>query len=130
MTDEEEEAIKYYKNKDTSFSVEFESKMSEDKFYEMLGITKEDTFEKHQIRFQTLLNLIEKQDNTIKGNECVIETMAHNEEVLLETIEKKDKIIDDTIIAVENLRQYFSEDLQPDFIIILEILKNKKVIDW
>lgn len=47
-----------------------------------------------------------------------------------EEIKKKNKIINDTIIAVENLRQYFSEDLQPDFIRILEILKNKKVIDW
>lgn len=45
-------------------------------------------------------------------------------------LEKKDKIINDAIIAVENLRQYFSEDLQPDFIGILEILKDKKVIDW
>lgn len=45
-------------------------------------------------------------------------------------IEKKDKIIDNTINEIENLRQYFAEDLQPDFIRILEILKDKKVIDW
>ena len=30
---------------------------------------------------------------------------------------------------IETLRTYFSEDLQPDFIRILEILKDKKVID-
>lgn len=45
-------------------------------------------------------------------------------------IEKKDEIINNAIIEIENLREYFSEDLQPDFIIILEILKDKKVIDW
>lgn len=45
-------------------------------------------------------------------------------------LEKKDKIINSTITEIENLRQYFSEDLQPDFIRILEILKDKKVIDW
>lgn len=45
-------------------------------------------------------------------------------------LEKKDKIINNAIIEVENLRQYFSEDLQVDFIGILEILKDKKVIDW
>lgn len=45
-------------------------------------------------------------------------------------LKKKDEIINNAIIEIENLRQYFSEDLQPDFIRILEILKDKKVIDW
>lgn len=44
--------------------------------------------------------------------------------------EKKDKIINNAIDEVENIRQYFSDDLQPEFIRILEILKDKKVIDW
>lgn len=43
---------------------------------------------------------------------------------------EKEKIIENAINEVENLRQYFSEDLQVEFITILEILKNKKVIDW
>lgn len=43
---------------------------------------------------------------------------------------KKDKIIDNAIVEIENIRQYFSEDLQPEFIGVLEILKDKKVIDW
>ena len=51
-------------------------------------------------------------------------------ESALNLLEKKDEIINDAIIEIENLRQYFSEDLQPDFIRILEILKDKKVIDW
>lgn len=53
---EEEKAIKYYENKDISFSVDFNTK----ELLEALGITEEDNFEKHQIRFKTLLNLIEK----------------------------------------------------------------------
>ena len=44
--------------------------------------------------------------------------------------EEKDKQINNAINEVENIRQYFSEDLQPEFIRVLEILKNKKVIDW
>lgn len=51
-------------------------------------------------------------------------------ETVLNLLEKKDEIINNAIIEIENLRQYFSEDLQPDFIRILEILKDKKVIDW
>ena len=51
-------------------------------------------------------------------------------ETVLNLLEKKDEIINNAIIEIENLRQYFSEDLQPDFIGILEILKDKKVIDW
>lgn len=51
-------------------------------------------------------------------------------ESALNLLEKKDEIINNAIIEIENLRQYFSEDLQPDFIRILEILKDKKVIDW
>ena len=37
--------------------------------------------------------------------------------------EEKDKKIDNAINEVENIRQYFSEDLQPEFIRVLEILK-------
>lgn len=39
---------------------------------------------------------------------------------------KKDKIIKNAITEIESLRTYFSEDLQPDFIRILEILKENK----
>lgn len=65
---------------------------------------------KYEIRaMQTVLNLIQEQQEANK---------------------KKDKIINDAITEVENIRQYFSEDLQPEFIGVLEILKDKKVIDW
>lgn len=56
----------------------------------------------------------------------VIEIIQQDKE-----IEKKDKIINYAITEIENLRTYFSEDLlQPVFIRILEILKDKNVINW
>lgn len=71
---EEEKAIKYYQNKDISFSVDFDTK----KLLEALGITEEDSFENHQIRFKTLLNLIEK-------------LQKENEELKIKTERKKIK---------------------------------------
>lgn len=86
MTEEEKEAIKFiifYKtyclNKEKTNIKNYET------------INDEDFVSKN---IEIVLNLIEKQQNTIKGNECVIETLSHNEEVLLEVLEKKDKTID------------------------------------
>ena len=56
MNEEEKKAIKYYQNKEVSFSVDFDT----ENLLKALGITEEDSFENHQIRFKTLLNLIEK----------------------------------------------------------------------
>ena len=73
MSDEEKKAIEYYQNNEYAFG--FETDMDAETFKKAFGIeeTDEDTFEKHQIRFKTLLNLIEKlqkeleeKDKTIK----------------------------------------------------------------
>lgn len=58
MNEEEKKAIEYYKDKEVSFSVECDT----EELLKMLGIveTEEDSFENHQIRFRTLLNLISK----------------------------------------------------------------------
>lgn len=56
MNKEEKKAIEYYQNKEVSFSVDFDT----EKLLKALGITEKDSFENHQIRFKTLLNLIEK----------------------------------------------------------------------
>ena len=64
MSEEEKKAIEYYQDKEVSFTLEnFDKK----EFLKALGIaeTEEDNFENHQIRFKTLLNLIEKQDKMI-----------------------------------------------------------------
>ena len=56
MNKKEREAIEYYQDKEISFGVNFDT----EKLLRSLGITEEDRFENHQIRFKTLLNLIEK----------------------------------------------------------------------
>lgn len=56
MNEEEKKAIEYYQNQEVSFSVDFDT----ENLLKALGITEEDSFENHQIRFKTLLNLIEK----------------------------------------------------------------------
>lgn len=54
MTEEEKKSIEYYSDKEVSFSVDFDT----EKLLKSLGITEEDSFENHQIRIKTLLNLI------------------------------------------------------------------------
>ena len=61
-------------------------------------------------------------------SECLKDKEAYK--TVLAELEKKDKIINSAINEIENLRQYFSEDLQSDFVRILEILKDKDVKDW
>lgn len=58
MNEEEKKAIEYYQDKEISFSVDFNTA----ELLKALGITEteEDSFKNHQIRFRTLLNLIEK----------------------------------------------------------------------
>lgn len=56
MNEEEKKAVEYYQNKEVSLSVDFDT----ENLLKALGITEEDSFENHQIRFKTLLNLIEK----------------------------------------------------------------------
>ena len=56
ISKEQKEAIEYYQNKEVSLSVDFDT----ENLLKALRITEEDSFENHQIRFKTLLNLIEK----------------------------------------------------------------------
>lgn len=82
---------------------------------------------------ETILNLIQKlqeENKILKNKEKFYNKLAEDNEYYADAIKKKGKIIDSAIKQVEQLRQDFSEDLQVDFIIILEILKDKKVIDW
>ena len=66
MSDEEKKAIDYYTINEYSFGFEIDCDI--ESFKKAIGIeeTDEDTFEKHQIRFKTLLNLIEKQQKEIE----------------------------------------------------------------
>lgn len=63
--------------------------------------------------FETVLNLIENQNHIIEGKEALIDTMTHNEEVLVAEIEKKDKQID---LMAEKLKQLREASLEDCFI--------------
>ncbi len=69
MNKEERKAIEYYQDKEISFGVNFDT----EKLLRELGITEDDSFENHQIRFKTLLNPIEKLQ---KENEELKEYIA------------------------------------------------------
>lgn len=62
---------------------------------------------------------------------CEEKCILNKENKILKVeLEKKDMTINNAINAIENLRQDFADNLQSDFILIIEILKNSKVIDW
>ena len=90
LSEEEKKAIEYYSNKEVSFSVDFDT----EKLLKALGITEEDSFENHQIRFKTLLNLITKlqKENEILKRAFDKQT-ADTSNNLLE-LQQKDKQID------------------------------------
>ena len=77
---------------------------------------------------ETVLSMLQEQKEKIAKYEKIYKEYDCYRWV--KELDKKDKIINDAITEVENIRQYFSEDLQPEFIRVLEILKDKKVIDW
>ena len=75
---------------------------------------------------ETVLNLIQTQQEEIEQSNKVIDKRNEEKLKLVEMCLKKDKIINNSINEIEKIRQYFSEDLQVEFIRILEILKDKK----
>ena len=75
------------------------------------------------IAIDTILYHFNLLENNIKENKLYKSNIFNY-------VESKDKIIEKAITEIETLRTYFSVDLQPDFIRILEILKDKNVIYW
>ena len=85
--------------------------------------------EEEIIKYIKTLNEITKKNNK-KGIVVGLEISTEMADKLLNLIEKQDKMINKAIKEIETLRQYFDESSQGDFIRILEILKDKNVIDW
>ena len=97
MTEEEKKAVEYYSDKEVSFEVDFDTK----NLLKALGITEEDSFENHKIRFKTLLNLITKlqkeNEHWKNGFERELQDNRKNTCELLKQdliIREKDKQID------------------------------------
>lgn len=84
MNEEEKKAIEYYQNKEVSFSVDFDT----ENLLKALGITEEDSFENHQIRFKTLLNLIERLQK--ENEELRKELNEENKICMILATEKQD----------------------------------------
>lgn len=86
LSEEEKIAIDYYINNEYSFG--FETDMDIESFKKAIGIeeTDEDTWEKHQIRFKTLLNLIEKQQKELEQEK------EKNKELFLQYEKEVDKL--------------------------------------
>lgn len=89
LNEDEIKAIEYYSDKEVSFSVDFDT----EKLLKALGITEEDSFENHQIRFKALLNLITKLQKENKQKDKQIDLMA--EHIV------SSAIVDDTVCAIK-----------------------------
>lgn len=101
MTEEEKKAVEYYSDKEVSFEVDFDTK----NLLKALGITEEDSFENHKIRFKTLLNLItklQKENEELKAEKQLLEFQEKQLKNYIEELKKHDyrniKIDEENII--------------------------------
>ena len=101
MNEEEKKAIEYYSNEEISISVDFDT----EKLLKALGMTEEDSFENHQIRFKTLLNLITK-------------LQKENEELKV-TVNKQSTDISNNLIELQQKDRQI--DLMAEYIATLDI---------
>lgn len=110
MTEEEKKAVEYYSDKEVSFEVDFDTK----NLLKALGITEEDSFENHKIRFKTLLNLITKLRQENEELTTALSKQSKDIVNYLVELQQKDKqidlmaehivssaIVDDTVCAIK-----------------------------
>ena len=90
MTEEEKKAIEYYSDKEVSFEVDFDTK----NLLKVLGITEEDSFENHKIRFKTLLNLMTKLRQENEELTTALSKQSKDIGNYLVELQQKDKQID------------------------------------
>lgn len=118
MNKEERKAIGYYQNKEVSLSVDFDT----EKLLKALGITEEDSFENHQIRFKTLLNLIEKLQKENEGLKEYIATAPNLDEM---TATKYRNIRQDAYIQDRTEEQQKAEQIIYENYISKQKVKDK-----
>lgn len=121
MNEEEKKAIEYYQNKEVSFSVDFDT----EKLLRALGITEEDSFENHQIRFKTLLNLIEKiQKENEKLKNKLLDTLEGQKVIKEET----PRYIKENYIPIQKVKDKIEEEKLS--LTIVGGRKNKKTLEY
>lgn len=106
MTEEEKKAIEYYSDKEVSFSVDFDT----EKLLKSLGITEEDSFENHQIRIKTLLNLINKLQKETEEKNKQIDLMAE----LFYKRFKAELLLEYGFENKEELKESFRKEVEKD----------------
>ena len=94
LSEEEKNAIEYYQDKEVGFTLE---NFDFGEFKKALGITEEDSFENHQIRFKTLINLIKTQNKMIKLMAEQFEIMKDGQEEIDCFIPREYSDIDDCV---------------------------------
>ena len=107
MNEEEKKAIEYYQNKEVSLSVDFDT----ENLLKALEITEEDSFENHQIRFKTLLNLIEKlqkENEELKDFKKQVTDIESTNFIKYKNYISIQKV-KDKIEEINNNRQYLSQ---------------------
>ena len=87
MTEEEKEVLKFFENKEYSFTCEVPKK----ELYEALGIEETD-FETEVIKINTLLNLIQKQQKEIEELKKDKKALVDNYSKVLSSFISKEKI--------------------------------------
>jgi hypothetical protein len=138
MNKEERKAIEYYQDKEISFGVNFDT----EKLLRELGITEDDSFENHQIRFKTLLNLIEKLQkeneelknkllDTLKGQKVIKEeTPQYIKENYITVQIVKDKIRHYQELQDNYTKKYdeINEGLQAMINVLQELIEERSDI--
>ena len=121
MNEEEKKAIEYYQNKEVSLSVDFDT----ENLLKALGITEEDSFENHQIRFKTLLNLIEKlqkENEELKSENRRLKVIRYSTEYGTENIH----LITKSDLVEINTNKYFIEIQDGKFVDLKQVYQENE----
>ena len=124
MNKEEMKAIEYYQDKKISFGVNFDT----EKLLRALGITEEDNFENHQIRFKTLLNIIEKlqkENEELKFEERRRIIGKYGEVEIHDVI---NRTLSNDYISVKKIKDKIKEEKMP--LTIVGGIRNKKILEY
>ena len=121
ISKEQKEAIEYYQNKEVSLSVDFDT----ENLLKALGITEEDSFENHQIRFKTLLNLIEKlqkENEELKSENRRLKVIRYSTEYGTENIH----LITKSDLVEINTNKYFIEIQDGKFVDLKQVYQENE----
>ena len=124
MNKEERKAIEYYQDKEISFGVNFDT----EKLLRALGITEEDNFENHQIRFKTLLNIIEKLQKENEELKFEERSRIFGKCGEVEIHDVINRTLSNDYISVKKIKDKIKEEKMP--LTIVGGIRNKKILEY